>query len=683
VGDIILGMKLSNATRTTLALALAASLITQSCQNSEGKLVLPETITEYLPANLDVWPDSAGAIENKALVSIARDVWDFRMRTSPTWATYLGDPRFHGTLADNREVGSISRNKARRGFLVRIAGINERKLNEQDALTLALLQRSLSNAIATENMGLGAWNVSARGGPQVSFLTLASDQPVGTPKERAMMLQRWRRMGPFIRQASRNLINAMEGGNISSATAIEKVLAQLDNLLHTPSHLSPLMAPATAGGTWAQLRGGDNLAAFAAEQLGDALRAEELRRINLHLQDGLQLAKGAPVLLPASNDILPPEVRGRFVADVWEIIEDEVYPAFREYERTLRTEILPRCRPDGRPGLLYTPDGQENYKQRIESFTTLSSTAEEIHELGMSEVTRLRGEMVALGREVFGTTDLRALRAHMAADAALHYESREEIEAVARSAVRRMEADLSKAFSVVPTANVEVVPVPAHEEAFTTMAYYRGPTPDGSRPGRYYINTYEPTTKPRWEAEVLAFHEAVPGHHLQIALANELVGLPMIRSHGGIGAYVEGWALYTETLADEMGMYSSDVSRLGMFSFDAWRSCRLVVDTGIHAMGWSRDRAIRFLEENTLADIRNIENEVDRYISWPGQALGYKIGQLEIFALRAEAKEALGPLFDLRGFHQVVLGNGPVTLPLLRKQVEAWTESVLASKSDR
>ncbi len=680
-GDIILGMKPRNVTKTTLLLVLATSWAGFGCQNSEGELVLPDAVTEFLPASNDVWPESAGSIENRALASIARDVWDFRMRTSPTWATYLGDPRFHGDLPDNREIGGISRNKARSGFLGRIAGINEKNLNEQDALTLALLQRSLRDSIATEEMDMGAWNVSARSGPQVSFLTLASEQPVGTPKERAMLLQRWRRMGPFIRQASRNLRSAMDEGKISSATAIEKVLAQLDNLLHTPTHLSPLMEPASAGGTWADLKGGDNLASFAAEHLGDALRAEDLRRVNLHLQDGLRLAKGAPVLMPSDHDMLTPAVRGRFVADVWQILDNEVYPAFREYERTLRTEILPRCRPDGRPGILYTPDGKQAYQQRIESFTTLSSTAEELHELGLSETSRLRAELVALGRDLFGTTDMRALRAHMAADPALHYSSRDEIETVARDAVRRMEAALPTAFSRLPSTKVEVVRVPSHEEAFTSMAYYRGPTPDGSRPGRYYVNTFDPTTKPRWEAEVLAFHEAVPGHHLQIALAGELEGLPLVRSHGGIGAYVEGWGLYTETLADEMGLYSTPVDRLGMFSFDAWRSSRLVVDTGIHAMGWSRDRAIRFLEENTLADRHNIENEIDRYISWPGQALGYKVGQLEILALRAEAKAAQGAAFDLRAFHAVVLEDGPVTLPILRDKIEAWTERVLNPKA--
>ena len=667
----------SKATSIPVLLTLVVALGAGACKNSEGKLNLPEVVTEYLPASTDAWPDSAGAIENKALAGIARDVWDFYMRTSPTWATYMGDERFHGDLSDNREIGGISRNRARSDFLQRIDGINPRGLNAADQLTLALLQRSLTDAMATEGMAMDDWNVNARGGPQTSFLSLAVDQPVGTPKQRAQLLQRWRRMAPNIRQSSRNLTAALAEGKVGSATAIEKVLAQLETLLDTPTHLSPLMAPATAGGTWADLEGGSNLAAFAAEHLGDALRAPELRRINLHLQNGLTLAQGAPVLMPASDDILSPNVRGRFVADVWDILENEIYPAYREYERTLRTEILPRCRPDGRPGILYIPGGKEIYAQRIESFTTLPMDAAEIHDLGLAEVQRLRAEMVALGRAKFGTTDMRALRAHMAADVGLHYESRAEIEAVAKQAVARMEAALPMVFSRLPKAAVEVVPVPAHEEAFTTMAYYRGPAPDGTRPGRYYINTYEPETKPRWEAEVLAFHEAVPGHHLQISLANEAEGLPMVRRHGGIGAYVEGWALYTEKLADEMGLYTSDIDRLGMLSFDAWRSCRLVVDTGIHSMGWSRDRAIRFLEENTLADRRNIENEIDRYISWPGQALGYKIGQLEILDLREQAKVAQGVAFDLRAFHAVVLEDGPVTLPLLRKKVEAWTESVL------
>ncbi len=212
----------------------------------------------------------------------------------------------------------------------------------------------------------------------------------------------------------------------------------------------------------------------------------------------------------------------------------------------------------------------------------------------------------------------------------------------------------------------------AHEEEHSTIAYYRSPADDGSRPGQYYINTSHPETRPRYEAEALAYHEAIPGHHLQIAIAQELEGLPAFRRHLGPNAFFEGWGLYVERLADEMGLYSGDVDRIGVLSFDAWRASRLVVDTGMHALGWTRRQAIEFMVDHTALAENNIVNEVDRYIVLPGQALSYKAGQLELLRLRAEARERLGAAFDIRAFHDTVLGNGAVALPTLRAIVEAW-----------
>jgi uncharacterized protein (DUF885 family) len=214
--------------------------------------------------------------------------------------------------------------------------------------------------------------------------------------------------------------------------------------------------------------------------------------------------------------------------------------------------------------------------------------------------------------------------------------------------------------------------IPPYEAPFSTIAYYRPPHYDGSKPGEYFINTYQPETRPRYELEALTWHESIPGHHLQIAIAQELGELPMYRKLYGSTAFVEGWALYTERLADEMGLYTGDLDRLGMLSYDAWRASRLVVDTGLHAMGWTRAQAEAFMLAHTALTPANIGNEVDRYIAWPGQALAYKFGQLEIFALRRQAEAALGPRFSLPGFHDVVLAGGGVTLPVLRLRVEAW-----------
>ncbi|MCA8981237.1 MAG: DUF885 domain-containing protein, partial [Planctomycetes bacterium] len=347
----------------------------------------------------------------------------------------------------------------------------------------------------------------------------------------------------------------------------------------------------------------------------------------------------------------------------------------RRYRAIVAEEILPFARSDDEPGFGALDGGLDYYRLQVRRHTSLALTPEEIHQLGLDELERIHEEMRELGARCFGTRDLAEIQARLRDDSELHFDTAEEVEAQAVECLGRAEAAVPALFGRLPVAPCEVVRVPDHEAPDTTIAYYRGPAPDGSRPGRYYVNTYAPTTRPRYEAEVLAYHEAVPGHHTQIAVAQELPGLPLFRRHGGVTAYVEGWALYTERLCEELGLYSGDTDRLGVLSFDAWRASRLVVDTGLHAFGWSRQRAVDFLVENTLLAPNNCENEVDRYIAWPGQALAYKLGQREILALRAEAEAALGESFRLSDFHDVVLGSGAVSLGALRTIVETWIAS--------
>jgi uncharacterized protein (DUF885 family) len=360
-----------------------------------------------------------------------------------------------------------------------------------------------------------------------------------------------------------------------------------------------------------------------------------------------------------------------------------IYPAFERYRDTLRQRLLPLARDDEHPGILFVEGGKEAYELAIRRHTSLAIDANQIHSYGVAEVARIRGEITALGQKVFGTADLAQIQDKLRHDPALHFQSAHEVEAKASSALAKANAAVPAVFGILPKARCDVVRVPAHEERDTTIGYYREPAADGSRPGRYYINVSEPTTRPRYDAEALAFHEAVPGHHLQIAIAQELTGLPMLRRTLGVNAYVEGWALYTERLCDELGLYSSDLDRLGMLSFDAWRASRLVVDTGIHALGWSRDRAIAYLRDNTLLAENNVVNEVDRYVAWPGQALGYKLGQREMFALRDEARQRLGERFSLAEFHDRVLENGALPLPLLRREIESWLDSAAPRSASR
>jgi uncharacterized protein (DUF885 family) len=321
---------------------------------------------------------------------------------------------------------------------------------------------------------------------------------------------------------------------------------------------------------------------------------------------------------------------------------------------------------------MHVPNGEDAYRRLIHAYTALDLVPGDVHETGLQEVARINGEMEALGERVFGTRDRSAILRRLRTDPEMHFRTRDEVEEKARDALARAKAAIPRFFGRLPKADCEVVRMGEHEEKHSTIAYYRQPAADGSRPGRYYINTYAPETQPRYEAEVLAYHESIPGHHLQIAITQELEGLPAFRNHLGITAYTEGWGLYTERLSDEMGLYTADVDRIGVLSYDALRACRLVVDTGMHAKGWTRTQAIDFMLANTALAENNIVNEVDRYIAWPGQALAYKVGQLEIRRLRADAERRLGSRFDLRAFHDAVLENGAVSLETLRTAIDGY-----------
>ena len=361
-----------------------------------------------------------------------------------------------------------------------------------------------------------------------------------------------------------------------------------------------------------------------------------------------------------------PEIRDQLL----EVIGQEIRPAFERYRAVIVDEIAPSARPDDRPGLGHIPGGAEAYRLLTRAYTSLDIVPEDVHAIGLEEIRRIDAEFVELGARLLGTSGLAETLRALREDPALHFTTREEIEATARAALERANAAIGDWFGRLPKAPCEVVVMPAHEEKHSTIAYYRDPAADGSRPGQYYLNTYAPETRPRYEAETLAFHESVPGHHLQLAIMQEVAELPAFRRYNGSTAYIEGWGLYTERLSEEMGLLSSEIDRFGVLSFDAWRASRLVVDTGMHALGWTRQQAIDFMVEHTALGENNIANEVDRYISYAGQALAYKLGQLEILRLRSEARERQGDRFDIKRFHDAVLEQGALPLPVLRAVVE-------------
>jgi uncharacterized protein (DUF885 family) len=488
----------------------------------------------------------------------------------------------------------------------------ERRLREADdgvePITAAALREALMADRAFLDADLGSFSVDPINGPQVELLNIASYQPIRSPVEADAMLARWRAMGPYLDTAVEQLRAGAAEGRIGVAMLCTKVTEQLDELL------------ARDDADW---------------PLGEA-----------------------------ANTM--PEIRDELLR----VIGQEIRPAFERYRSTVVEEIAPKARPDDRPGLSHLPGGAEVYRAIARAHTSVDTGPEELHRIGLEEIRRIDAEFVELGARLLETHGLAATLSALRDDPALHFSTREEVAAVARASLDRANGAIGEWFGRLPQAPCEVVVMPAHEEKHSTIAYYREPAADGSRPGQYYINTYAPETRPRYEAETLAFHESVPGHHLQLAIAQELEHLPDFRRFWGSTAYIEGWGLYTERLSEEMGLLSGDLDRFGVLSFDAWRASRLVVDTGIHVMGWTRQAGIDFMTAHTALGLNNVANEVDRYIAGPGQALAYKVGQIELLRLRGEAHGRQGSSFDIRRFHDAVLGEGALPLPVLREVVE-------------
>ena len=530
------------------------------------------------------------------------------------WEAWLGiHPTYATAIGERRFNGRLedASPAARDAWRAQLDQFDQRLAEvpaTEDQVTRTALAEALGTDRAFLDADLDAFNVDAMDGPQVTLLNIPSIQPIETDEDARAVLERWRAMPAYLDQAGADLRRGLSEGRVGVAAICRKVVEQLDEILARPDDDWPLAEPAA-------------------------------RR---------------------------PEIRGELL----EIISSQIRPAFERYRSVVVDEVGPRARPDERPGLLHLPGGTEAYRLLMRAHTSLDLDPADVHRIGLDEIARIDAEFVELGAKLLGTSGLAATLEALRTDPALHFSTADEIVGVAEASLARAEAAVGDWFGRLPNAPCEVVRMPAHEEKHSTIAYYREPSADGSRPGQYYINTYAPETRPRYEAETLAFHESVPGHHLQLAIMQEVTELPAFRRFNGCTAFVEGWGLYTERLSEEMGLLSGDLDRFGVLSFDAWRASRLVVDTGMHALGWTREQAIEFMTEHTALGTNNIGNEVDRYIAYAGQALAYKIGQLELLRLRAEARDRQGSRFDIRRFHDVVLAQGAPPLPVLRQVVE-------------
>jgi uncharacterized protein (DUF885 family) len=556
-----------------------------------------------------------------AVDRLAEAYWHAVLDRFPEAATIygFGGPR-NGRLQDLSPAGFTRWEEQLRRFRRTAATIDAGALDHSAQVNLAMLEAEVGSALAQRTCRPELWTVDQLDGPQVGLANLAALQAIQTPAERALLLARWRRIGAYLNQHVANLRVGLDRGFGAARINVERVIGQLDRIAAQEPDSSQFFAPAR------RLKGKD----------------------------------------PA------------FTRALLAVVRDSVVPAFARYRDFLSGTYLGRSRPEA--GIRWLPNGVVCYRALIRRHTSLDLSADEIHQIGLDEVASIRSEMLAIVKRQFHTENLDSVLRAMPQDTSLTFANRQDVFAAAKLATERMEQKLPGLIGRLPRQRVLVEEMPAYQERDAPAAYYYPGTADGSRPGRYLVNTYEPHQRPRYTAEVLAFHEGVPGHHIQIALSQELP-IPAFRRYGaGTTALVEGWALYTERLADEAAMYTDDLSRLGMLFFQSWRACRLAIDTGLHAMGWTRQQAIDYLLGNTGLSRLDAENEVDRYIVDPGQALAYKLGQREITRLRRDAEQALGSGFDLRRFHDVVLDDGAVTLPILADNVHRWIASERARR---
>ncbi|MFI6309763.1 DUF885 domain-containing protein [Nocardia fusca] len=543
--------------------------------------------------------------------------WDAVLAAAPTEATTLGDHRFDAQIEDFSVEAEQQRLATMTDLLSRVNALDPGGLNEPDRVTYSLLR----GALATEVDRLG-WRPlelasDQMDGVHATALTLTSQIQAPEPEHARALLQRYRQFGSVLAHAERRFRDGLAAGRLPARLVIERSLHQLDGYLASDLGTDPF---ATMAG-------------------------------------------------PSSWD-----GESRWRAELAQVVVEVIRPAFAQYRDVLADELLPVSRPDDRAGLCWLgDDGTDIYQRLLREHTTLpNADADEIHELGLAEVARLRGEYAELGERVFGTSDVAAVFTRLRTDPSLRYRNGQQIIADARRYLAAAADRMGDWFGRLPAQTCDIVEVPEFLAADSPAAYYFPPPADGSRPGAYYVNGHDPQDRGRYETAAVAFHEAIPGHHFQLTIAGELTHLPRFqRQSFGNTAFVEGWGLYAERLADEMGLYDDDLARLGMLTGDSWRSCRLVVDTGLHAKGWSRRQAIDYMTENVPAGLSEIEVEVDRYIAIPGQAVAYKIGQLEIQRQRAVTAARLGARFDIAAFHDTVLGSGSVSLPVLREMVGA------------
>jgi uncharacterized protein (DUF885 family) len=535
------------------------------------------------------------------VAQLAAHYWDCLMEAEPTWAHLLGDTGKASRYEDASRAHEDVRIAELRDFAAQADAIDEAGLGDDDRVTRAVLVNDAStraDMMAARFPELGADPIF---GLQRSAALVCGMLNVPDAATAAAMVDKLAGMGQFFADLAERQREGVRNGRVSASFAVRGTIEQIDRALAVPLDEDPVVA---------------------------AIKAPE--------------------------GVDTPGWRQQLT----EAVARHLRPGMAQFRDALRDDVLAVARPDDKAGLCWLPGGEDDYARTLRYYTTTGLGAQEIHDIGLAQLESLAEEYRALGSQALGLSDLEEIFTAMRTDPALHFETGQQLVDASKVALQRAWDAMGDRFEVLPQA-------PCAVEGTTTgaKAFYFPPANDGSRGGTFFINIEDPTAWGTFELESLAFHEGIPGHHLQLAVAAELPdAVPAIRKYTETAAYAEGWGLYTERLADEMALYSSDVDRLGMLSADSLRACRLVVDTGLHALGWSREQAVQFMVDNSPMTRGICQPEVDRYLVSPGQATSYMIGRLEIQRMRREAEERQGDAFDIKAFHSAVLDSG--TLPL-------------------
>jgi len=558
----------------------------------------------------------ADSAAGTALHALFDAEWQRTLREHPTFASELGDLRYNDRWDDVSFEAIEQSHQADQAALAVLAEIDPAQLSATDRLNLAIFKAEYEQRVERHKFRWWLVPLNQRGGIQDAG-SLGDSLTFDAAKDYEDWLARMRAFPDHMQQTLALLRTGAEAGLIHPRIILERIPAQIEKQIVDDPERQLFYKP--------------------FRNMPEDIPAEEAERLRAAARD---------------------------------VIATAIVPAYRELQTFFNETYLPAGLPE--VGLWQTPGGTEHYTLLCREFTTTNLTPDEIHQIGLDEVRRIRAEMEAVVKEVQFTGTFREFLEDLRTNPKFYYADPNELLLAYQGVCKTIDPQLVKLFRKLPRIPYGVEAIPEYIAPDTTTAYYRPPAADGSRAGTYFVNLYRPEVRPKYEIESLSLHESVPGHHLQISLAQELEALPEFRRYGGYTAYVEGWALYAESLGHDLGLYRDPYSRFGQLTYEMWRAVRLVVDTGIHHFHWSRDQAIEFFAENAAKTQHDIENEVDRYIAWPGQALAYKIGELRIQELRRRAETELGDQFDVREFHDVVLREGAVPLNVLDQVVSNW-----------